>query len=187
MVIVNLPFPVCETWLPVVGLSGYEVSNQGLLRSIDRCVPHPKSGALRLKGKLIARHLNKHTGYLFVFMSVGGRVAQRTVHSVVADAFLGPFPKGKTYVLHRDGVKTNCDASNLYYGTQKENAADSLRHGVLAIGTRAKGAVLNEEQVKDIRSIARKESSKALAQRYGVCVSTINFVLQGKTWRHVSW
>lgn len=43
------------------------------------------------------------------------------VHRLVCEAFHGPSPEGKPYVLHRDEDSTNNLKSNLYWGTQKEN------------------------------------------------------------------
>ena len=56
----------------------------------------------------------------------GGRI--RIVAHAVAEAFLGPRPKG-LLVLHEDDDKTNNHASNLRYGTKSENSFDSVRNG----------------------------------------------------------
>lgn len=52
----------------------------------------------------------------------------RTVHSLVAEAFLGPRPPGCD-VLHIDGSRTDNRRSNLRYGTRSENNRDIVRHG----------------------------------------------------------
>ena len=52
----------------------------------------------------------------------------RTVHSMVAETFIGPRPPGML-VRHLDGDKENSLLSNLAYGTPAENCADMLRHG----------------------------------------------------------
>lgn len=43
------------------------------------------------------------------------------VHRAVCEAFHGPAPEGKPYVLHKDGDAVNNLPSNLEWGTQKEN------------------------------------------------------------------
>ena len=45
------------------------------------------------------------------------------VHILVAEAFHGPRPLGLC-ALHRDDVKTNNHASNIYWGTRTQNMAD---------------------------------------------------------------
>ena len=43
------------------------------------------------------------------------------VAQLVCEAFHGPAPEGKPYVLHRDENPRNNRPDNLYWGTQKEN------------------------------------------------------------------
>lgn len=64
--------------------------------------------------------------YYFVSISMNGKVKKCTVHSLVANAFLGDNPNG-LYVLH--GVKgALCnEISNLRYGTAKENSIEMIQ------------------------------------------------------------
>jgi hypothetical protein len=106
-----------ETWRPVVGFEGqYEVSDHGQVVSL-------RSGD-RLVRKL---HIDA-CGYLRVSFKVGDRTANRRVHSLVAEAFVGPRPDGMV-VRHLDGNQLNNRPANLRYGTQAENAQDMLIHG----------------------------------------------------------
>lgn len=66
-------------------------------------------------------------GYLTVKLRVNGRRIGYKVHVLVAQKFLGPKPFDDAVVRHMDGDQTNCAASNLRYGTQKENIADKFR------------------------------------------------------------
>ena len=56
------------------------------------------------------------------------RYTTRTVHSLVAEAFIGPCPEGME-VRHRNGDQTNSRLSNLTYGTHADNMQDAIRHG----------------------------------------------------------
>ena len=68
---------------------------------------------------------------------------------------------------------------HLLWGTQKENGADTSRHG-----TQAKK--LTEKKVRKIRQLARDGAKrKDLAAMFGVDKSTIGDVLRGKIWRYV--
>lgn len=52
----------------------------------------------------------------------------RTIHSLVAETFIGPPPEGME-VRHKDGCRTNPKLSNLEYGTHSDNIHDAVRHG----------------------------------------------------------
>ena len=110
-----------ERWIPIPGHLGYEVSDQGRVRSVDRIVPHP-NGDLTLQGKVLKPVAGKR-GYLAV--TVGRPV---TVHSLVTLAFLGPRPEGQE-VRHLNGQRHDNRLENLEYGTKDENMQDMVEHG----------------------------------------------------------
>lgn len=114
-----------EVWRAVIGLEGrYEVSDLGRVRSLDREVITSHGVTRRYRGRPLTPSVGNH-GYLVV--SVGRRV-KRTVHSLVAEAFIGPRPNGQE-VRHKDGNALDCRAANLEYGTSRDNTADAIRHG----------------------------------------------------------
>lgn len=59
----------------------------------------------------------------------------RSVHSLVAEAFLGPRPEGQE-VRHLDGNGMNNDVSNLVYGTRQQNQRDRVEHGTHYLSNR---------------------------------------------------
>jgi len=67
-------------------------------------------------------------GYPMVNIHDGQKKRLRTVHSLVAEAFIGPRPDG-LQVRHHDGNALNCCATNLLYGTQSDNEQDKRQHG----------------------------------------------------------
>ena len=118
-----------ERWKPVNGYEGiYEVSSHGRVRSVDRTVTRSDGRVHRHKGKLLRTPLSAGGGYPFVQLSNHGKTQVRTVHSLVAGAFIGTRPEG-TEVCHNDGNPTNNHLDNLRYGTPSENELDKLRHG----------------------------------------------------------
>lgn len=68
-------------------------------------------------------------GYPSVRLSSGGKRKRIAVHRLIAAKFLPPRPSLAHEVRHLDGDKTNNCASNLAWGTRKDNAADRERHG----------------------------------------------------------
>lgn len=105
------------------------------------------------------------------------------MHHVVAHEFLGPRPEG-TFVCHIDGDATNNKASNLYYGTPKENMADAMRHGTTLRGSKNRKAKLSEPEVREIKSADLSEygTKTKLAKRLGVSLSTVASVSYGVNW-----
>lgn len=115
-----------ETWRPIAGWVGlYEVSSDGRVRSL------PRPGC---KGRVL-RFGTTGNGYLTATFSANGKREARTVHRIVAEAFIGPKPDGMQ-TCHNDGDKTNNAASNLRYATQSENERDKLRHGTHYLANR---------------------------------------------------
>lgn len=111
---------ITETWLPIPGWEGYyEVSTDGRVRS------------LRAAGRELTRSLSS-SGYLTVTLSRDGSSGTRTVHSLVAEAFIGPRPEGQ-HVCHNDGTRTNNAASNLRYDSPSANLLDAVAHGTHAL------------------------------------------------------
>ena len=118
-----------ERWKPITGYEGiYEASSHGRIRSVDRTINYSNGQVHRYKGKILSTPLLQQTGYPFVKLSNHGKNQVRTVHSLVAETFLGPRPEG-TEVCHNDGDRTNSHLDNLRYGTPSENELDKLRHG----------------------------------------------------------
>jgi hypothetical protein len=105
-----------EEWRPIPGLPYYEASNLGRIRS-------SQSGS-----HVILRGWLSGSGYRYVKIRQDGRPKDRTVHSLVAEAFYGPRPEGME-VRHLDGTRLNNAADNLRWGTASENRYDSVRHG----------------------------------------------------------
>lgn len=114
-----------ERWLPVVGFPNYMVSDLGRVRSLDHEVwGGPRAGFYTKPGRLLKPGIASN-GYPTVAL---GRGNTRTVHSLVAGAFIEPCPEGME-VRHKDGNRKNPRLANLEYGTRSENTKDAFRHG----------------------------------------------------------
>ena len=136
-----------DSWLPAVGFPGYEVSDSGLVRSVERTVIERNTGRSRVcKSKVLKPNLVK--GYWQVGLSVGGELTYKYVHQLVCEAFNGP-RTGET--RHLDGNRLNNTPANLRWGTTKENAADRVRHGTSALprGPRNWAQIVKEAHLYD--------------------------------------
>lgn len=115
-----------ELWRPVVGFEGeYEVSNCGLVRSVDRVQVRPSDGkSFRRRGQLL-KPAPHPKGHLVLHLTRG---QARYVHDLVLCAFIGPRPDGMI-ALHADDNPANNRASNLRWGSYSDNARDAVRNG----------------------------------------------------------
>lgn len=113
------------SWRAVPGYPGYEVSDTGSVRSLDRIVRN-RWGLHTRKGVELSQG-SRPEGYRVVWLYDGaGKRTTLGVHVLVAAAFM----EGSGEVVrHWDGNPANNHVSNLRYGTHADNAADKVRHG----------------------------------------------------------
>ena len=180
-----------EQWKTVAGWQGfYEVSSLGRVRSVDR--RHPVINRFgnvenRLhRGKLLKPGRTKN-GYLVVGLTRPGGVRETPyVHSLVADAFLGPKPPLLEVCHGVAGKEVNADY-NLRYDTRSSNALDRHRDGTM---NQARGedhccAKLTETDVQWIRSNSTL-NAREMGEALGVHQSTVTHAAKGVTWKHVN-
>lgn len=120
-------------WATVPGYNdAYEISNQGVVRSIARIVPYGKNGSATYKERILKQTKIKK-GYFTVKLAYKGETKTEYVHVLMLLAFIGPRPitKARGEIRHLDGDKTNNRLDNLVYGTVRENAEDRVRHNAL--------------------------------------------------------
>lgn len=125
-----------EIWKDVAEYEGlYEVSNKGNIRGVARKDPLGRNR----KGRMLKPGYTSR-GYLQVALSKNGKSKTRTVHRLVAEAFI-PNPNGLPQVNHRDEDKDNnnvenlewCDPKyNINYGTGSERASQARSKKVKA-------------------------------------------------------
>ena len=170
-----------EVWHPVSRHDGYEVSNYGRVRSLDRLVGSRWGKPRRFPGKILVP-IQIKSGYLRV--KLGGGHNGIGIHILVAEAFIGPCPEGKQ-VRHWDGDPTHNRVGNLLYGTVSDNAQDRIRHGrqVDKRGELHHSAKLTARQAKAIR--ASVASVASLAGRYAVSEQQISKIRLRQRWKHL--
>lgn len=165
-----------EIWKTVERNAKYEVSSLGRVRSFADF-----QGAATGDPKILKPDMSSK-GYPRVALSDRQKISRAFIHTLVAEAFIGPMPEGACLVRHKDGDPANPRWDNLEYGTHKDNESDKLRHGTRTWGEKCHLSKLTEEQVIAIR--AEAGSNAAIAKRYGV---TRQLIWQIRTYRIWKW
>ena len=170
-----------EEWRPVVGLGGwYDVSSHGNVRSW-----HLNKWGRRDTPKPLAQAIHKD-GRRQVFLRLPGeKGVNRKVHTLVAEAFIGPRPTGLD-VCHDDGDASNNHVSNLRYDTHRANLGDAIEHGTTPKGTRNGMNVLTPAAVLSILEDvdSGKLLQREIAAHHGISRNAVSSIANGYTW---SW
>lgn len=135
---------------------------------------HPK----KLKAT-IARN-----GYRRVDMIVNGDRLYKNVHRLIAETFLER-KTGQEVVRHLDGNRLNNHVPNIAWGTHKENAQDTVKHGRLKLpkNEQHSSSKLTRVQVLEIYDkIHNGYSEKELAALYGINRRTVNHIKHKEHW-----
>jgi len=109
------------------------------------------------------------------------RVYFYRVHTLVLTVFKGPSPSPELIARHENGNCQDNRASNLFWGTRIENAADKLRHGTDQRGERSRSH-LTENDVRRIRSLEGVQTAKNVAAAYGVNPGCIYGIWRRRRW-----
>lgn len=150
-------------WLPVPGLEDrYEVSDQGHVRSLRR--------GNRFLGSDVCRGYKRVT----IHCPVRGQHT-RYVHTLVAEAFLGPRPEGME-CNHLNCDKLDNRVENLQWVTRSENN----RH--MVNNKRRKGQVLTEGSARLMRCLGKlgRFKTKELAEMFNVRPHVVWGVTSGR-------
>lgn len=172
-----------EEWRPIKGFEGLaEVSSEGRVRSLPREIRH-WTGSTRIREGTILAPTSCRQGYLRIGLWKNGKLKTCSVHSLVAEAFIGERPEG-LIIRHIDRCTSNNVPSNLEYGTHLQNNADMWRHGTIRYGMNAYRRKLTDVQVRTIRNYP-KVSNSNFAMMYGVSPSTIWSARTGRSWKYL--
>lgn len=133
----------------------------------------------------------KGYGIVAVFEK-NGEKRYRTVHSIIAESFIGPRPEGLT-INHIDGNKYNNSASNLEYMTSGDNVRHAHRMGLYSKRSKEEMQRIGGFKKPTMRSLSDEQallliatyeaggvSMKKLGAAFGIPTTTAFNIIRGK-------
>lgn len=170
-------------WKEIEGYDGYyEVSDTGLVRSLDRHVIErtgKRAGQIRLlRGSLMKQTISTAhgtpDGYPVVSLHKNGKSRVIPVHSLVAKAFL-PNPHNLPTINHKNGEKCDNRVENLEWASYSENNTHALQHGL----RRPRGVPIGQfNENGDLVATFRSETHAA--RETGISRGCISHCLHGR-------
>lgn len=108
-----------EKWENIKDYQGYQISNLGRVRSIDRYITG-KDGKKKLyKGRYKKPTIGKR-GYYVINLWKNNKQVQCYIHQLIGQTFI-PNPENKTEIDHINRITTDNRIENLRWVTHKEN------------------------------------------------------------------
>jgi hypothetical protein len=179
---------VIETWKPVPDFPGYEVSDQGRVRSFKGYASEGYKAAgweLKSSPQRILNPIRTAAGYYRVNLCEDGKRYLVWIHRLVLLAFVGPCPLGME-ACHNDGVQANNYLDNLRWDTRRSNLEDRHKHGTAPIGEINGNSKLTQEQVIQIRELYSKGYYQAnIGKLFSVSHTQVSRIINRKTWAHI--
>lgn len=161
-----------EVWVKIVkdGVE-FEVSNTGRVRSMSRTVTYVnKKGTVVTRPKKQIEYIfnTSKAGYYRTTITINSKKIHFNLHSWVAEAFLGPRPKGMV-INHKNGIKTDNRPENLEYCTNSQNIQHAFDTGLnKAKGVNHHNTKLNIHQIEFIKENLGKMAQRKIAAICGV-------------------
>jgi Trp operon repressor len=167
-----------EYWKSIMEFPGYEVSDMGQIRSIDRL----GADGRRLKGRILKP--SSSNGYLGVNLRRDNKSYFVKLYRIVAQYFCEGYTPGLE-VNHIDGDKSNNTADNLEWCTHQENINHAQETGLRPKSTKNEEVKQRKEQKEEMVYIAiellqtTKLTQKQIAKEAGCNHSTISRINSG--------
>ena len=111
-----------EVWKNIDFNDGYQVSNFGRVKSIDRTIVRNDGRTAKIFEKVLKDRYN-YKGYSYICINR----KNYAVHRLVAEAFLDK-NENQTDVNHKNCIKSDNSAKNLEWCTKKENTKHAIEN-----------------------------------------------------------
>lgn len=116
-----------EIWKDIPGYNGfYQISNLGNVKSLSRTIIRKNNKLQFIKEKILKPIKNGH-GYLFVNLSINGKVKVEKIHKLMAETFLNHTAKKGYHIDHKDNNRTNNNLENIQILTIRQNVSKTIK------------------------------------------------------------
>lgn len=169
-------------WKEIPNFAGYEVSDDGQVRSW-----HPRNGRGSYKDtkepNLLSISKFTDSDYLRVSLKcpTKGKHVTRRVHQLVLEAFVGTCPPNHI-VMHINDDTTDNRLSNLKYATPQENSDDMVRKGRSVKGQNHAKSLCSDELRKEIIELALSHTYRGsrlyIAEKLAIPINTVRRVIE---------
>jgi hypothetical protein len=167
-----------EIWKDIKGYEGlYQISNLGnikKLRFINNITNKEK--VFDIKPQLI------NSGYYKVVLYKNGKYKNKTIHRLVAEAFI-PNPTNKPVVNHKDGNKKNNNVENLEWCTYSQNNKHAYKNNLMKPFAKGKFGS-NNPKAKKVNMLDKKTNK--LIKTFGSLIEAANYLNIDKSCHIVS-
>lgn len=155
-----------ENWKTYPEISWIQGSNLENIRMIDHYATYKNGGKRLVKGHVLKQYRNRN-GYMFVHVSVNGKLKGLLVHRIIASCFL-PNPDNLPQVNHKDCDRTKNNVDNLEWCTRKYNCQYRNKHGISYSEAAKKRPVIaiNLKTLEVLRFSSQTEAGKNLGVSY---------------------
>ena len=179
-----------EIWKDIPGWEGlYQASNLGRIRSLDKMVWNHQGYTLK-KGRILTPNKNTYrkTPYCYIRLCDSARKLQKSLalHVLVCKTFNGPKPEHingdhNVNCMHLNGNSLDNRASNLAWGTHKENMNEATCRASHIAACPLSIPVIQCDL--NGNEIARFPSARAAARELGLWSACISACVRGDRYR----
>jgi hypothetical protein len=173
-----------ELWKDIKDYEGlYQISNLGKVKRLAKTVIRSYHGSFKIEDKILKP--NYVSGYLKIGLTKNKKRIHYLIHRLVCLNFLGKHLE-KIEVNHKNGIKSDNKLENLEWCSPSENSKHAYKIGLRSQkGQKNNLSKLTDKQVYEIKYIKRNMSQIKLAHEYNVSKSSINYIINNKTWKHI--
>lgn len=145
--------------------------------------------SIKKETKKILKPLIDKDGYEHVVIHIDGKKYRRSIHRLVALAFI-PNPNNKPEVNHKDGNKSNNNVDNLEWATSKENINHAWDKG-FADAKRGSDHPESKYSDKQIHRVCKmlesnKKTMKEISEKTKVSYTVVKQIRNRILWRSIS-
>ena len=167
-----------KLWVNIPDFVGYQVSNDGCVRSFRT------GNNQKFRGPKTLKSATNTTGHKWVKLHSGKGIKTKiiNVHRIMMKSFNPTHNEDNLIVCHLNGIPDDNRLDNLVWGTNVLNAEHSRIHGTLYRGEKHHRAKITNKQAIEIKKLIFGSSlnNKQISEKYPISQSLVSKIRNGK-------